>query len=99
MIGDVQSMITTALGTEPVTTTVEGRERYTVSIRYPRDLRSDPQTIATPAAAMPPPCYFRNLSMGNRSLTSAGTSKRVENGRRSGLVASMIILAVMMSST
>jgi Cu/Ag efflux pump CusA len=26
---------------------VEGRERYTVSIRYPRDYRSDPQAIAT----------------------------------------------------
>jgi Cu(I)/Ag(I) efflux system membrane protein CusA/SilA len=36
-----------ALGAEPVTTTVEGRERYTVSIRYPRDYRSDPQAIAT----------------------------------------------------
>ena len=46
-IGDVQSMISMALGAEPVTTTVEGRERYTVSIRYPRDYRSDPQTIAT----------------------------------------------------
>jgi Cu(I)/Ag(I) efflux system membrane protein CusA/SilA len=30
-----------------VTTTVEGRERYTVVIRYPRDFRSDPQAIAT----------------------------------------------------
>jgi Cu(I)/Ag(I) efflux system membrane protein CusA/SilA len=46
-IGDVQSMISMALGAEPVTTTVEGRERYTVSLRYPRDLRSDPQAIAT----------------------------------------------------
>jgi Cu(I)/Ag(I) efflux system membrane protein CusA/SilA len=46
-IGDVQNMIAMALGAEPVTTTVEGRERYTVSLRYPRDLRSDPQAIAT----------------------------------------------------
>src|SRR5581483_3204319 len=44
---DVQNMIAMALGAEPVTTTVEGRERYTVSMRYPRDLRSDPQAIAT----------------------------------------------------
>jgi len=36
-----------ALGAEPVTTTVEGRERYTVTIRYPRDYRSDPHAIAT----------------------------------------------------
>jgi Cu(I)/Ag(I) efflux system membrane protein CusA/SilA len=47
MIGDLQSMIAMALGAEPVTTTVEGRERYTVSMRYPRELRSDPQAIAT----------------------------------------------------
>jgi copper/silver efflux system protein len=47
MLVDLQSLIAMALGTEPVTTTVEGRERYTVSIRYPRDYRSDPQAIAT----------------------------------------------------
>jgi Cu(I)/Ag(I) efflux system membrane protein CusA/SilA len=47
MITDVQDAIATALGAEAVTTTVEGRERYTVSIRYPRDLRSEPQAIAT----------------------------------------------------
>ena len=47
MVGDLQDVISMALGAEPVTTTVEGRERYTVSIRYPRDYRSDPQAIAT----------------------------------------------------
>jgi copper/silver efflux system protein len=47
MVGDVQNLIAMALGAEPVTTTVEGRERYTVSMRYPRDYRSDPQAIAT----------------------------------------------------
>ncbi len=47
MIGDVQGVIAMALGAEPVTTTVEGRERYTVSIRYPRDYRSSPETIAS----------------------------------------------------
>ncbi len=47
MVGDLQSIVSMALGAEPVTTTVEGRERYTVSIRYPRDFRSDPQAIAT----------------------------------------------------
>jgi Cu(I)/Ag(I) efflux system membrane protein CusA/SilA len=46
MIGNVQEVIAMALGAEPVTTTVEGRERYTVSLRYPRDYRSDPESIA-----------------------------------------------------
>ena len=46
MIGDVQQVVSSALGAETVTTTVEGRERYGVSVRYPRDVRSDPQAIA-----------------------------------------------------
>jgi len=46
-ITDMQEVIAMALGGEAITTTVEGRERYTVIIRYPRDLRSDPQSIAT----------------------------------------------------
>ena len=44
-----------ALGAEPVTTTVEGRERYSVSIRYPRDYRSDPEALAHARARPPPP--------------------------------------------
>jgi Cu(I)/Ag(I) efflux system membrane protein CusA/SilA len=46
MVGDVQQLIASALGAETITTTVEGRERYAVSLRYPRDMRSDPQAIA-----------------------------------------------------
>ncbi|MFK4046225.1 efflux RND transporter permease subunit [Roseomonas mucosa] len=46
-VGDLQETITTALGGEPVTTTVEGRARYTVNVRYPRGLRSGPQGIAS----------------------------------------------------
>jgi Cu(I)/Ag(I) efflux system membrane protein CusA/SilA len=46
MIGNLQDTIAMALGGDRATTTVEGRERYTVNVRYPRDLRSDPQAIA-----------------------------------------------------
>ncbi|CAB1368867.1 copper/silver efflux system, membrane component [Denitratisoma oestradiolicum] len=45
-IGELQDVIGTALGGEMVTTTVEGRERFGVTLRYPRELRSDPQQIA-----------------------------------------------------
>jgi len=45
-VGDLQDIIGTALGGEMVTTTVEGRERFGVTVRYPRELRSDPQQIA-----------------------------------------------------
>ncbi|MBF0346677.1 MAG: efflux RND transporter permease subunit [Magnetococcales bacterium] len=45
-IGEIQEVILTALGGEHVTTTVEGRERFSVNVRYPRDFRSDPEAIA-----------------------------------------------------
>ncbi len=46
-VGDLQEVILTAMGGEMVTTTVEGRERFSVNVRYPRDFRSDPQAIGT----------------------------------------------------
>jgi Cu(I)/Ag(I) efflux system membrane protein CusA/SilA len=45
-VGDLMDVVGAALGGEMVTTTVEGRERYGVAVRYPRELRSDPQQIA-----------------------------------------------------
>ncbi|MBA4094242.1 MAG: CusA/CzcA family heavy metal efflux RND transporter [Candidatus Accumulibacter sp.] len=45
-VGDLQDVIGSALGGEAVTTTVEGRERYNVTVRYPRELRADAQQIA-----------------------------------------------------
>ncbi len=39
--GDVQDIITTAIGGMNVTTTVEGLERYPVNVRYPRALRDN----------------------------------------------------------
>ncbi len=46
-VGEVQDVIASALGGEAVTTTVEGRERFAVTVRYPRELRDDPQAVAT----------------------------------------------------
>ena len=40
-IEEAQTVIMAAIGGEPITTTVEGRERYTVNVRYARDLRQD----------------------------------------------------------
>jgi Cu(I)/Ag(I) efflux system membrane protein CusA/SilA len=45
-VGEVQQLIASAIGAETITTTVEGRERYNVSLRYPRDVRSDPDAIS-----------------------------------------------------
>jgi Cu(I)/Ag(I) efflux system membrane protein CusA/SilA len=40
-IDDLHGVIMSAIGGEDITTTIEGRERYSVNLRYPRDLRAD----------------------------------------------------------
>jgi Cu(I)/Ag(I) efflux system membrane protein CusA/SilA len=46
-VGELQDVIGTALGGEMVTTTVEGSERFGVTVRYPRELRANPQQFAS----------------------------------------------------
>lgn len=58
-IENVQQTLETAVGGMEITTTVEGRERYPVRVRYPRELRDDPSAlerilIPTPAGAQIP---------------------------------------------
>jgi Cu(I)/Ag(I) efflux system membrane protein CusA/SilA len=44
-VGDIQNVIETALGGMSITTTVEGLERYTVNLRYSRELRDNIESI------------------------------------------------------
>ncbi|HQR18121.1 MAG TPA: efflux RND transporter permease subunit, partial [Gemmatimonadales bacterium] len=46
-VGDVQTVIATAVGGMTVTRTVEGRKRYGVRIRYPVELRDNPDRLAS----------------------------------------------------
>ncbi len=81
-IQDVQDVIATALGGQTVTTTVEGRQRFGVNMRYPRDLRDSPQTIAS-EVLVPMPAGGA-VPLGEvASITPARgpTSIRTENGQ------------------
>jgi Cu(I)/Ag(I) efflux system membrane protein CusA/SilA len=58
-VGDVQDVIQSAVGGMNITRTVEGLERYPVNLRYPRELRDEPQQlkrmlIPTPTGAQIP---------------------------------------------
>ena len=58
-IGDVQDVLEVALGGMPLTTTVEGLERYTVNLRYDRDFRENLEAlreivVPTPTGAQVP---------------------------------------------
>jgi copper/silver efflux system protein len=45
MIGDVEMVIEAAIGGESISTTVEGRERYPINVRYARELRDDVEKL------------------------------------------------------
>lgn len=82
MIGDVQDVISSALGGESVTTTVEGRERYGVNIRYPRDFRSDPKSISDNVLVPMASGGFVPLGeVAKVDLVRGPTSIRTENGQ------------------
>src|SRR5512145_1992241 len=87
MVGEVQDVIATALGGEMVTTTVEGRERFGVSVRYPRELRADPQQIA--ASVLVPTMDGAMLPLGQLAsirITKGAPAIRTENALLSAYI-------------
>src|SRR5438132_8373028 len=81
MVQDVQDTIATALGGQSVTTTVEGRQRFTVNMRYPRDLRENPQAIASEVLVPMPAGGAVPLGEGAKIAPAGGpTSMPTENG-------------------
>jgi Cu(I)/Ag(I) efflux system membrane protein CusA/SilA len=44
-VADVEDVIETAVGGKNLTTTIEGRERFPVRVRYARDFRENPQQL------------------------------------------------------
>ncbi|MBN8975970.1 MAG: efflux RND transporter permease subunit [Rhizobiales bacterium] len=82
LIQDVQDVIATALGGQTVTTTIEGRQRFTVNMRYPRDLRGDPRSIAQDVLVpMPKGGAVPLGEVAKVSLSRGPTSIRTENGQ------------------
>ncbi len=81
-VAAVQEVIAMALGSEVITQTVEGRERYGVAIRYPRDQRSDPQSIARDVqVALPGGGSVPLGAVATVELTRGATTIRTENGQ------------------
>ncbi|MGI2324192.1 MULTISPECIES: efflux RND transporter permease subunit [unclassified Methylococcus] len=83
---DVGKIIESAIGGESITTTVEGRERYPVNLRYLRELRDDLDklgrlTVSTPSGAQVPLAQLADLRM-----VSGPAMIRDEDGMLSGYV-------------
>ncbi|BDC51756.1 cation transporter [Bryobacterales bacterium F-183] len=84
-IEDAQAVVMSAVGGDNVTTTIEGRERYPVNVRYGRDFRSDPQALGRvliPAGnTQLPLSQFAEVK-----IRSGPSMLRNENGMLSGYV-------------
>jgi len=92
-IGDVQNVIMTAIGGENVSTTIEGRERYPINIRYPREMRDDIDKLArtlvsvpTASGAMGGGAQIPLGQLATIKLVEGPSMIRDENGRLSGYV-------------
>ncbi|MBY3177615.1 efflux RND transporter permease subunit [Rhizobium leguminosarum] len=81
-VNDVQDVISMALGSQVVTSTVEGRERYGVAIRYPRAYRGDPQSIGRDVQISLPGGGSVPLGeVADVKRTRGATTIRTENGQ------------------
>jgi len=86
-VGALQDVIASALGGETVTTTVEGRERYGVIVRYPREFRDSPEAIATQVLVPAPSGAMIPLGQVARiGLNKGPASIRTENALLSAYI-------------
>jgi copper/silver efflux system protein len=85
-VGDVQAVITTAIGGETVSTTVEGRERYPVNVRYKRELRDDPDRLKRVLIPTPSGAQIPLGQIAEMVITQGPPSIADEAGALAGLV-------------
>jgi Cu(I)/Ag(I) efflux system membrane protein CusA/SilA len=84
---DVQGVLMSAIGGENVTTTVEGRERYPVNVRYLRDYRSDLDKLSRVLIpVMGGQAQIPISQLADIKLTSGPAMLRDENGMLNGYV-------------
>jgi Cu(I)/Ag(I) efflux system membrane protein CusA/SilA len=85
-VDDVQGYIMSAVGGESVTTTVEGRERYSVNVRYFRDFRSDLDALNRVLVSTPSGAQIPMAQLADIRLVEGPGMIRDENGLLSGYV-------------
>lgn len=85
-IQDIQDIIQTAVGGMNVTQTVEGRERYPVNMRYPRDIRDSLEKLRLLPIVTPSGATIPLSGVANVYVTEGPDMIRSENARLNGWV-------------
>ncbi|MDD4954541.1 MAG: CusA/CzcA family heavy metal efflux RND transporter [Candidatus Omnitrophica bacterium] len=85
-VKEVEMVIMSAIGGEPVTTTIEGRERYTINVRYPRELRDDLPKLRRVLVPIASGAQIPLEELADIKMVSGPAMIRDENGMLSGYV-------------
>jgi Cu(I)/Ag(I) efflux system membrane protein CusA/SilA len=85
-IVNVQNQIQTAIGGMVMTTTVEGRERYGIRIRYPQELRNDPEKLKSISISAPTGTQIPLGDLVNINYEQGPQSIKSEDGFLTGYV-------------
>jgi len=85
-VGDVQDVVESAIGGTSVSQTVEGRERYSINVRYVRDERSDLQSLERVLVSAPDGAQIPIAQLADVSISTAPPSIHDENGQIAGYV-------------
>ncbi len=85
-IDDAESFLMTAVGGEKITTTIEGRERYPVNLRYARDYRSSIDRLQRALLTTPGGAQIPIAQVAQVELVSGPSMIRDENGMLNGYV-------------
>jgi Cu(I)/Ag(I) efflux system membrane protein CusA/SilA len=85
-VGDVNDVVESAIGGKTVTTTVEGRERYPVSVRYARDFREDLDALKRVLVPTPTGAQVPISMLADINYKTGPPSIRNENGQLVGFV-------------
>lgn len=85
-IKEVEMVIMTAIGGEPITTTIEGRERYTINVRYGRELRDNLAKLRRVLVPTMSGNYVPIGEIADITLNTGPSMIRDEDGRLAGYV-------------
>jgi Cu(I)/Ag(I) efflux system membrane protein CusA/SilA len=85
-IADVQAVVAGAIGGENVTETIEGRARFPVNLRYPRELRDTPQRLAELPILTPMGQQITLGTVATVVINEGPPMLKSENARPSGWV-------------
>ncbi|MEK7347412.1 MAG: efflux RND transporter permease subunit [Candidatus Eisenbacteria bacterium] len=71
VLGDVQDVIEAAVGGQPIGVTIEGRNRFTINVRYPRELRQDLERLRHVLVPLPGGGAARPATQGMGTMGAA----------------------------